>query len=128
MLDAFPSEESLLRRRLRVRRLSTLAVVVFSAAVSAFAAWHLKPEAEAPDPQLEIVSNPAGARVTINGIGRGETPITVRNLVAGEQRVRLTLEGYQSDERTVFLAEGLYSRSMHFALRKLTREPPIAEH
>jgi cytoskeletal protein RodZ len=52
---------------------------------------------------LVVQSNPAGARVTINGIGWGVTPITIRNLPAGPKRVRLTKDGYVSQERTVIL-------------------------
>ena len=166
MLDAFPSEESILRRRLHVRRLSMVAVAVVSAAVSAFAAWHLKPaeqtsettiagprddvarlksnqldgalaqadgptlEADVPinaEPQLQVISEPPGAQVTINGIGRGVTPLTVRHLDAGEQRVRITLDGYDSVDRTIFLAEGLYARSLWIELRKASIGRGIAE-
>lgn len=172
MLDDFPSEESLLRRRLRVQQLSMVAVAIVSAAVSAFAAWHLKPDSgiatsrasamagvtasdPGPDsrsgraepqlmptsnvrslqgdvrlqaePQLQIVTAPAGARVTINGIGRGLTPITVRHLDAGEQQVRITLDGYHSVERTIFLAEGLYARSIEVALRRASNDRAAAE-
>jgi hypothetical protein len=52
---------------------------------------------------LVVQSNPAGARVTVNGIGWGVTPITIRNLPAGPKRVRLTKDGYVSQERTVIL-------------------------
>ena len=172
MLDNFPTEESLLKRRLRVQQLSMVGVAVVSAAVSAFAAWHLKPDQETatshatamagvtasdpgPDsqsrraetqltpitnvrslqgdvrlqaePQLQIVTEPAGARVTINGIGRGLTPITVRHLDAGEQQVRITLDGYRSVERTIFLAEGLYARSLEVALRRANNDRAAAE-
>jgi hypothetical protein len=171
MLDDFPSEESLLRRRLRVQQLSMVAVAIVSAAVSAFAAWHLKPDSEIAtsrasavagvtasdpgdsrsgraepqltpisnvrslqgdvrlqaEPQLQIVTEPAGARVTINGIGRGLTPITVRRLDAGEQQVRITLNGYHSVERTIFLAEGLYARSIEVALRRANNDRAAAE-
>lgn len=146
-----------------------VAVAIVSAAVSAFAAWHLKPaeqtettsetmiagrrddvarlesnqldgalaeadgstlEADVPinaEPQLQVISEPPGARVTINGIGRGVTPLTVRHLDAGEQRVRITLDGYDSVDRTIFLAEGLYARSLWIELRKASIGRGIAE-
>lgn len=51
--------------------------------------------------QIVITSEPAGARVTINGVGWGETPLTVRFLPLGTKRVRLTMQGYVSQERVV---------------------------
>ncbi len=71
-------------------------------------------------------SRPA-REVTINGIGRGVTPLTVRHLDAGEQRVRITLDGYDSVDRTIFLAEGLYARSLQIELRKASIGRAIAE-
>ena len=110
-----------------------VAVAVVSAAVSAFAAWHLKPAEQtsqttiAAEPQLQVISEPPGARVMINGIDRGVTPLTVRHLDAGEQRVRITLDGYDSVDRTIFLAEGLYARSLQIELRKASIGRAIAE-
>jgi hypothetical protein len=50
---------------------------------------------------MRIISEPAGARVTVNGIGWGHTPVTVRHLGPGEKRVRLSKDGYISAERRV---------------------------
>src|SRR5688572_11193564 len=60
------------------------------------------PSSERPtgvEPSMRIVSEPAGARVTVNGIGWGQTPVTIRHLVPGEKRVRLSKDGYISAER-----------------------------
>jgi hypothetical protein len=51
--------------------------------------------------QIVVTSEPAGARVTINGVGWGETPLTVKFLPLGTKRVRLTMQGYVSQERVV---------------------------
>jgi cytoskeleton protein RodZ len=48
---------------------------------------------------MRIMSEPAGAHVTINGIWWGQTPVTVRYLPPGEKRVRLSKDGYVSVER-----------------------------
>jgi cytoskeleton protein RodZ len=63
-----------------------------------------------PDPRpvptegnLVVTSEPAGARVTVNGIGWGDTPVTIRHLELGEKRVRVTLPGHVSQERVVRL-------------------------
>ena len=51
--------------------------------------------------ELVVTSEPAGARVTVNGIGWGATPITIRHLPAGPKRVRLTMDGFTAAERVV---------------------------
>jgi cytoskeletal protein RodZ len=48
---------------------------------------------------MRVISEPAGARVTVNGIGWGQTPVTVRRLAPGEKRVRISKNGYISAER-----------------------------
>ena len=52
-------------------------------------------------PRLVIVSDPAGARVTVDGIGRGLTPISVNELSPGARRIRVTLAGYRAEDLTV---------------------------
>jgi serine/threonine-protein kinase len=49
--------------------------------------------------QLLVVSEPPGARVTVDGVGWGETPVTVSNLPPGVKRIRVTKAGYASAER-----------------------------
>jgi cytoskeleton protein RodZ len=63
------------------------------------------PEVRAPmvDPVLTVTSSPPGARVLIDGIGYGPTPITVRHLRPGQKRVRLVLDGYVSVEQRLRL-------------------------
>ena len=46
-------------------------------------------------------SDPPGARVTVNGIGYGVTPVTVRYLPFGEARIRLSHQGYATEEHVV---------------------------
>ena len=54
--------------------------------------------------ELVVVTDPPGARVIVDGIGRGTTPVTIRYLAAGEKRVRVLKDGFSADERTVRLA------------------------
>jgi cytoskeletal protein RodZ len=56
--------------------------------------------------ELIVTTEPPGARVTVNGIGWGATPVTIRHLPAGEKRIRVTKEGYASDERVMRLTGG----------------------
>lgn len=53
------------------------------------------------DAELVVTSNPPGARVTVDGIGWGVTPIRIQHLSPGVKRVRLTLDGYVGVERDV---------------------------
>ena len=52
---------------------------------------------------LTVGSEPPGAVVTVNGIRRGFTPLTIGELPLGEKRVRLILDGYVSAERVATL-------------------------
>ena len=56
--------------------------------------------------ELVVTSQPPGARVTVDGIGWGSTPATIRFLPAGSKRIRVIKDGYGSEERTVNLVEG----------------------
>jgi cytoskeletal protein RodZ len=49
---------------------------------------------------LTITSDPPGARVMVDGIGRGATPLTVEHLT-GATRIRVIKDGYVSQERDV---------------------------
>ena len=51
--------------------------------------------------ELIITSTPPGARVLVNGIGRGPTPARVRFLPPGSYTVRLLLPGYTAAMRNV---------------------------
>jgi cytoskeletal protein RodZ len=72
----------------------------------------------ASDGTLVIESDPPGARVTVNGVGWGETPLTVRHLEFGSKRIRLTLQDHVSDERGVSLAPDRPSARVRVQLRQ----------
>jgi len=75
------------------------------------------PAVPAPvDLTLTVTSSPDGARVLIDGIARGRTPVTVSHLEPGERRVRLVLEGFLSTESPVSLGDRP-STSLHVDLR-----------
>lgn len=48
---------------------------------------------------LLVVSEPPGARVTINGVGYGATPARIAYPPAGVKRIRVTLDGFETEER-----------------------------
>ena len=51
--------------------------------------------------QLVITTKPEGARVTVDGIGWGVSPVTVRHLSEGSKRIRVTADGYAAVERVI---------------------------
>ena len=55
--------------------------------------------------ELIVTTEPAGARVTVNGVGWGVAPVTIRHLSAGTKRVRITLDGFVSEEHVVNLTD-----------------------
>jgi cytoskeletal protein RodZ len=85
------------------RRIEPAVVAPLSTAQPATEASEGTAGAAIAEPQLTVITEPAGARVTVNGIGWGVTPVTIRYLEPGAKRVRVTQEGYRSEERFVQL-------------------------
>jgi cytoskeletal protein RodZ len=56
--------------------------------------------------ELVVTTQPAGARVTVNGIGWGISPVTIRYLPPGDKRIRVIKEGYATEERVLQIGEG----------------------
>jgi hypothetical protein len=79
------------------------------------------PSPASADQRLVVTSNPAGARVTVDGIGWGVTPLTVRHLPPGDKIVRVTKDGYVASERRVQLGNPGATPSVRLTLRR--REP-----
>jgi transcriptional regulator with XRE-family HTH domain len=70
-------------------------------------------------PHLVITSRPSGARVTVDGIGWGTTPLRIRNLPPGVKVVRATKDGYAGRETSVpFGLTGEHAR-VNLTLRPL---------
>lgn len=55
---------------------------------------------------LDVVTDPAGAEVTVNGIGRGKTPVLVRDIPKGTIAVKLVLDGYREETREIRMNAG----------------------
>ncbi len=66
--------------------------------------------------ELLITSEPAGARVTVDGIGRGLTPVSIRHLPPGTRHIRVTKDGYQSEERAARVV-GSSLNALHISMR-----------
>lgn len=59
-----------------------------------------------PTAILTISSTPQGARVQIDGVARGVTPVTISQLRAGAYKIRISRQGYRPVTRTVILEPG----------------------
>jgi hypothetical protein len=60
---------------------------------------------EVPPGLLEVASDPPGARVSVNGLSRGVTPLLLDELPSGSHTVSISLHG-AAVQRTVDLAPG----------------------
>jgi cytoskeletal protein RodZ len=67
--------------------------------------------------ELRVESDPDGAQVTVNGVGWGRTPVTIKYLPMGEKRVRLTRDGYESTEQRIQITPARPLRSLIVTLQ-----------
>ena len=79
-------------------------------ALRALARRSVAAAAEGPSEMLVITTVPEGARVTVNGIGWGTTPVSISHLPQGTQRVRVVKDQFRSEERIVTVGAGHPSR------------------
>ena len=56
--------------------------------------------------ELVVTTQPEGARVTVNGVGWGTSPVTIRYLTTGDKRIRVSKEGYLAKEQVLHVSEG----------------------
>jgi TonB family protein len=85
------------------------------------------PAATAPEPAspappavgtLLVESEPAGARVSVNGEDRGETPLRLSDLALGTYDVRVERDGFEAQARPVTLSEGAADGTLRFVLAR----------
>jgi cytoskeletal protein RodZ len=67
--------------------------------------------------ELRIISSPSQAHVTVNGIGRGKTPLRVRYLPLGSYRIRVVHPDYRIREASVTLGPEQPARTVRVVLR-----------
>ena len=65
---------------------------------------------------LSITSTPAGAEVFVNGLPKGFTPLTVRELEPGDYEVVLRKDGYQ-DAQVITSVKARQTSNVVYALR-----------
>lgn len=87
------------------------------------------PARRAPAPptlgRIQVRTDPAGARVFLDGASRGVTPATLSDVKPGAHTVRITHDGYRSVERRVTITESRTSQSLQIELARASA--PAAE-
>jgi PEGA domain-containing protein len=78
--------------------------------------------APAPAARLSIVTDPAGARVEVDGRAHGVSPVVIDGLAASEHRITVTSDG-GSAQRTITVANGVVTEVV-FSLPRQTA--PVA--
>lgn len=78
-------------------------------------------EANATEGELRITSEPSGALVTVNGVGWGPTPVTIRYMPFGNKLIRVTKPGYASAQRAF---DFVPDRRVQFVRIQLSAESP----
>jgi hypothetical protein len=68
-------------------------------------------------PELRVITDPPGARVTVDGVGWGQSPLTIRALRAGTRLVRVTLDGYATQQRRVVMPDDAPRTTVRITLR-----------
>jgi cytoskeletal protein RodZ len=84
--------------------------------IAASAAADVSTPSSQLDASLTITSQPPGARVTVDGIAWGVTPVTVRHLSPGDRRVRVSLPDFAAVERSVRMPDDRSATSLHVVL------------
>ena len=81
------------------------------------------PGASAATGRLTVNSNPGRADVAIDGVRRGVTPLTLRDLPFGSHTVRVTRGGYAPETRRVTVAAGRPAESITLDLEPIAPPP-----
>jgi serine/threonine protein kinase len=77
--------------------------------------------------RISVRTRPAGVSVTVDGRSRGVTPLALTGLPYGTYLVRMSRDGYVSDQRRITLSRSRPSRSIDVALRRLQPTPAPAK-
>lgn len=64
-----------------------------------------QPEADAPTGWVLIRTDPPGATVILDGVGRGETPLSLRDVAFGTHRLEVSRAGFGTVQRDVTVSE-----------------------
>jgi transcriptional regulator with XRE-family HTH domain len=74
---------------------------------------------------LIVVSDPPEAFITVNGIGRGKTPVTVEFLAFGSYEIRVVRPGYQVSQERLTLDSQNPRKTIKVNLRAVEQPAPL---
>ena len=119
-----PRPSSKGRFLLRQKLFAVIGGVVALVAMGALAGWIFMSDSQPVKPDivqhvmgsLKVESSPPGATVYVDGLVRGETPLTVGELPAGSHRVTAALEGYPPATENVTISAAMSSAVMTISL------------
>ena len=83
------------------------------------------PEGQTNEARLTVLSSPEGAQVLVDNVPVGTTPLWEHEVVSGDIRLRVSLDGHQAQDRVVSLEAGA-SESIRFDLENI--ELPSADN
>lgn len=84
------------------------------------------PKSPVAEGRLLVRSTPAGARVSVDGKNYGRTPVAVRDLARGTHRVRISRDGYVTEERRIVITASRPASTMTVALNRSRGVQPAA--
>jgi serine/threonine protein kinase len=84
----------------------------------------VRPTASPDRGHLVVRTRPAGARVDVGGRSRGESPATINDLPYGPHTVRVSREGYVTEQRRVTLSAHKPTQTIDVTLRKVAAPAP----
>jgi hypothetical protein len=76
--------------------------------------------------RLVIRTHPSGARVEVAGRSRGESPATVADLAFGQHTVRVSHDGYATEQRRVTLSARHPAQTLDVTLKRNAAPTPPA--
>jgi hypothetical protein len=73
-----------------------------------------------------VRSSPSGATVSVDGAGRGVTPLALRDLALGTRTIVIARRGYLPETRTVVITSARPARSLDVRLAAAAAAPKLA--
>jgi hypothetical protein len=73
---------------------------------------------------LDITTSPAGARILLDAVNRGVTPVSLTNMTVGNHKLTLVKEGYVTAEQRVTVVE---DRTTQITISLVPASPPLLD-
>ena len=73
---------------------------------------------------LDITTRPAGARILLDAVNRGVTPVSLPNMTVGNHSLTVLKEGYVTSEQTITVVE---DRTTQITISLVPASPPLLD-